>query len=318
MNKLLSFFTTISVCLILTITFTEKSIAQQTGLGSTYIDTALFNDMEFRAVGPTRGGRVPAVSGIIGAPSSFYMGVGPAGGVWRTDNNGYSWRNLTDGKGLKSNSIGALAVATSDTSTIYVGTGTVNLRDNSLTGRGVYKSTDSGKTWEYLGLEETGAIGEIKIHPHDANRVYVAALGHPYGPNSERGVFRTKNGGESWEKVLFASDSTGAVDLELNPENPDIIYAALWRGERKPWEIISGAATENGLYKSTDGGDTWKELTKGIPAGLKGRAGLAVSPANPDRVYALLEAPGDKQGLYRSEDSGENWTQVSDTAGIMA
>jgi len=285
---------------------------------SAEFDSTLYRDMEFRTVGPTRGGRVTAVEGHSQHPQTFYMGAAGGGGVWRTTDYGNSWQNLTDGKGFKSTSIGAIEVADSDTSVIYVGTGSDGIRANVTTGRGVYKSSDAGKTWQFLGLEDGGQIGAVEVHPENPDLVYVAALGHPFGKNEQRGVFRSKDGGQTWEKVLFLSDSTGAIDLELNPENPDEIYAGMWRGERKPWTIISGAAKEDGIYKSTDGGDNWRKLEDGLPQGLMGKVDFAVTPANPDRVYALVEAPGDKQGLYRSDDRGESWKQVSDKEEIMS
>ncbi len=291
--------------------------AQATTLSTTGVDTALFSDMEFRTVGPARGGRVTAVEGHRAHPNKFYMGAAGGGGVWVTDDYGLSWKNITDGHGFGSTTIGAIQVADSDTSIIYVGTGTDGIRANVTTGKGLYKSTDAGKSWKFMGLEEAGQIGAVEVHPEDPDRVYAAALGHTFGPNPQRGVFRSKDGGENWEKVLFASDTTGAIDLELNPQNPDEIYAALWRAERKPWTIISGAVEENGLYKSVDGGDTWKKLSKGLPQGLTGKADFAVTPADPDRVYALFEAPDEEEGLYRSDDRGETWKLVSDTSGIM-
>jgi photosystem II stability/assembly factor-like uncharacterized protein len=245
------------------------------------------------------------------------MGAAGAGGVWRTTNYGENWTNITDGKGFKSSAIGAIEVADSDTSIIYVGTGSNAIRANVTTGRGMYKSTDAGKTWQFIGLEDAGQIGAIKVDPRNPNRVYVAALGHPFGKNKQRGVYRSTDGGKTWKNVLFASDSTGAVDLELNPDNPDEIYAVMWRGERKPWTIISGSDKEDGIYKSTDGGDTWSRLSNGLPQELIGKIDLAVTPADPDRIYALVEAPGKNQGLYRSDDRGESWRQVNDTTGIM-
>lgn len=281
------------------------------------VDTALFSDMKFRTVGPARGGRVTAVEGHRAHPHKFYMGAAGGGGIWKTENYGQTWTNISDGHGFASTSIGAIEVADSDTSIIYAGTGTDGIRANVTTGRGLYKSTDAGKSWTFMGLEDAGQIGAIEVHPENPDRVYVAALGHPFGKNRQRGVFRSTDGGNNWEKVLFASDSTGAIDLELNPENPDEIYAALWRAERKPWTIISGAARENGLYKSIDGGNTWKKLSKGLPQGLTGKADFAVTPANPNRIYALFEAPDKEEGLYRSDDRGESWELLSDTSGIM-
>ena len=291
--------------------------AQNKTVAQSNVDTSLFDDMKFRTVGPTRGGRVTAVEGHRAHPHKFYMGAAGGGGVWKTENYGQDWINISDGQGFASTTIGAIEVADSDTSIIYVGTGTDGIRANVTTGRGLYKSTDAGKNWEFMGLEDAGQIGAVEVHPENPDRVYVAALGHPFGPNSQRGVFRSTDGGKNWENILFASDTTGAIDLELNTENPNEIYAAMWRAERKPWTIISGAAKENGLYKSTDGGDTWKKLSKGLPQGLTGKADFAVTPADPDRIYALFEAPDEEEGLYRSDDRGESWTLMSDTSGIM-
>lgn len=291
--------------------------AQKANSYPAHVDTMLFRDMRFRTVGPTRGGRVTAVEGIRKYPHTFYMGSAAAGGVWRTTNYGQNWTNLTDGKGFKSTAIGAIEVAESDTNVIYVGTGSSSIRANVATGSGMYKSTDAGKTWQFIGLEDAGQIGSIKVDPRNPDRVFVAALGHPFGKNKQRGVFRSEDGGKTWQKVLFASDSTGAVDLEMNPDNPDEIYATLWRAERKPWTIISGAKKEDGIYKTTDGGDTWTKLGKGLPQGLIGRIDVAVTPADTSLLYALVEAPGKKQGLYRSDNSGQSWKQINDTTGIM-
>ncbi len=307
---------TIFLVMIFSGIISTDATAQQRS--SAEFDSTLYRDMEFRTVGPTRGGRVTAVEGHRQHPQTFYMGAAGGGGVWRTTDYGNSWQNLTDGKGFKSTSIGAIEVADSDTSVIYVGTGSDGIRANVTTGRGVYKSSDAGETWQFLGLEDGGQIGAVEVHPENPDLVYVAALGHPFGKNEQRGVFRSNDGGQTWDKVLFLSDSTGAIDLELNPENPDEIYAGMWRGERKPWTIISGAAKEDGIYKSTDGGDNWRKLEDGLPQGLMGKVDFAVTPANPDRVYALVEAPADKQGLYRSDDRGESWKQVSDKEEIMS
>jgi photosystem II stability/assembly factor-like uncharacterized protein len=265
--------------------------------------------LSYRSIGPARGGRVTAVAGHRAQPSTFYMGA-TGGGVWKTTDYGILWKNVSDGY-FASPSIGAIRVADSDPNVVYVGTGSDGLRSNVIIGKGVYKSTDAGASWTHVGLEETGAIGAVLIHPYDPNLVYVAAIGNPFAPNPERGVFRTRDGGRSWEKVLYVSDRTGAVDLEFAPDNAREIYATLWRAERKPWTIISGG-TEGGVYKSSDGGDTWAPLTKGLPTGLRGKADLAVSPADPQRVYVLIEAPGAEGGLYRSDDRGASWTQVTD------
>ncbi len=271
-------------------------------------DPALFDALEYRMIGPYRGGRVTAVTGVPGKPHTFYMGsVG--GGVWRTTDAGERWVNLTDGQ-IAVGSIGDVKVAPSDPSVIYVGTGSASTRGNVSVGNGVYRSTDGGETWEHLGLPEAGQIGNMVVHPEDPDRVWVAALGHIFGPNEQRGIFRTDDGGETWEKVLFVSDSTGFVDIEASPANPRVLYAAAWRAERKPWTMISGAE-EGGIWKSTDGGDSWTKLEKGLPDGKVGKIGLDVSPADPDRVYALIEAKDPEGGLYRSDDAGRSWQRVN-------
>jgi photosystem II stability/assembly factor-like uncharacterized protein len=271
---------------------------------------SFFEDLEYRMVGPTRGGRVTAVEGHRSHPGTFYMGA-TGGGVWKTDDFGQSWRNISDGY-FASPSIGSIEIAESDSSVVYVGTGSDGIRSNVIIGRGFYKSTDAGDTWTFLGLPDAGQIGAVKAHPEDPDLVYAAALGNPFRRNEARGVFRSRDGGGSWEKVLFTSDSVGAVDLELHPAEPSTIYAALWRAERKPWTIISGARAEDGVWKSTDGGDSWQRVTSGLPAGLIGKVDFAVSAADPDRLYALVEAPAPEQGLYRSDDAGETWRLVND------
>ncbi len=283
---------------------------------TTTVDPALFSDMEYRMVGPARGGRVTAVAGHPAHPHTFYMGsVG--GGVWKTTDYGATWHTLSDGHGFKSLSIGAVRVAPSDTNVVYVGTGSDGIRSNVIVGRGMYKSTDAGQSWQFIGLEDAGQIGAVEVHPENPDRVFAAALGSPFGPNPQRGVFRSTDGGNTWEKVLFASDSTGAIDLELHPTNPDILYASMWRGERKPWTIISGARGEDGIYKSTDGGDTWRKIENGLPD-LIGKIDFAVTPAAPDRVYALVEAKDPDEGLYRSDDRGATWTLVNnEEKGLM-
>jgi photosystem II stability/assembly factor-like uncharacterized protein len=231
------------------------------------------------------------------------------GGVWKTEDYGTSWSNVSDGF-FATPSIGAIRAAQNDPNIVYVGTGSDGLRSNVITGKGVYKSVDAGKSWRHIGLDKTGHIGAVEIHPTNHNVVFVAAIGNAFAPNPERGVFRTKDGGKSWEKVLFLSEQTGAADLEFMPSNPDIIYATVWRAERKPWTIISGGE-EHGIYKSVDGGDTWAKLEAGLPSGIVGKIDLAVSPANPSLLYALVEAPAGKGGLYRSNDQGESFTHVS-------
>ena len=270
---------------------------------------SLFSGLQYRMVGPSRGGRVTAVAGHRAHPSTFYMGT-VGGGVWKTDDYGNIWYPVSDGY-FATGSIGAIRMAESNPNIVYVATGSDALRSNVIIGKGVYKSTDAGKTWTHIGLEKTGNSGAILIHPENPDLVYVAAIGNPFISNPERGVYRSKDGGESWENVLFVSDETGAVDLEFVPDDPSEIYATMWRAERKPWTIVSGGH-EGGVYKTTDGGDTWNQLTRGLPSGLCGKADLAVSPADPDRVYVLIEAPGTEGGVYRSDNRGAGWRQVTD------
>jgi len=269
---------------------------------------ALFQDMQFRMVGPTRGGRVTAVHGVPQEPGTYYMGA-TGGGMWKTTNYGQTWEPLGDGV-FETPSIGAIDVNESNPDIIHVGTGSQGIRSNVIAGRGMYRSTDAGKTWTFLGLRTTGQIGAVETHPQNPDLVYVAALGSPSGPNPDRGVYRSKDGGSTWEKILFVSDSTGFVDLALNPSNPNEIYAASWRGERKPWTIISGAE-EGGLWKTTDGGDNWTKLTNGLPTGLVGKIGIDIARSMPSRVYALIEAPDETGGLYRSDDSGATWRMTT-------
>ena len=271
-------------------------------------DSTLFDGMRYRMIGPHRGGRVTAVAGIAEKPLVYFMGS-TGGGIWKTEDAGTSWTNIAD-EYLESASVGAIQVAASDPSVIWVGMGSACIRGNTSMGDGVYRSVDGGKSWRHVGLAEAGQIGRIVVDPRDPDVALVAALGHPFGPNPERGVFRTKDGGASWEKVLFISDSTGAVDLAMRPDNPRILFAGMWRAERKPWTMISGAA-EGGIWRSKDGGDSWERLEKGLPDGLVGKTSVSVSRSNPERVWALIEAPGDEGGLYRSEDGGDSWKQVN-------
>jgi photosystem II stability/assembly factor-like uncharacterized protein len=277
-----------------------------------------FQALSYRMVGPARGGRVTAVAGHPAHPFTFYMGA-TGGGVWKTEDYGMSWRPISDSY-FETGSIGAIRVAPSDPDIVWVGTGSDGIRSNVIAGRGVYKSTDAGETWSFMGLREMGQLGAVEVHPTNPDIVYVAALGHAWGKNPDRGVYRTMNGGETWEQVLFTSDSVGAIDLELNAHHPEEIYAAMWRGQRLPWTIISGmeaSGRENGIWKSSDGGDTWNIVTEGLPTGLIGKIDLAVTTANGHRVYALVETTDPDEGLYRSDDRGETWRLVSNEQGIM-
>ena len=293
-----------------------RSVAAHSAALLPVVDTMLFHGLHFRMVGPPRGGRVTTVTGVPSEPRTFYMGVA-SGGVFKTTDAGASWQPITDGK-VPLGSTGSIAVAESDPNTIYLGTGSDDIRSNVSAGRGVYKSTDAGATWSFVGLYDAGQIGSVRIHPTNPNVVWVAAIGDAFKNNPERGVFKTTDGGKTWRKVLFVSDSIGAADLELDPANPDIVYAWMWRGQRKPWTIISGAENSSGVgfYESTDGGEHFAKITNGLPAELVGKANLAVTAANPNRVYALVEAkPGG--GLYRSEDAGQSWKQISTFAQLI-
>jgi photosystem II stability/assembly factor-like uncharacterized protein len=279
-------------------------------------DPAKFEELKWRCIGPPRGGRVVAVAGHPVDPMVFYFGA-CAGGVWKTIDGGAYWENVSDGF-FTSASVGAIAVSESDPNVIFVGTGESCVRNNVSPGDGVYRSTDGGVTWSHVGLKETRHISRVRIDPSDANRVYVGALGDIFGPSGDRGVYRSSDGGRNWEKVLFRSDNAGTADLWLDPSNPRILYAALWQARRTAWSMESGGP-DSSLYRSLDGGDTWQEITEneGLPKVLKGRMGIAGSPARPGRVWALLEAAKEKGGLYRSEDYGETWERVSEERGIQ-
>ncbi len=268
---------------------------------------ALWSGMRYRMIGPERGGRVTAVTGVPSQPYTFYMGS-TGGGVWKTTDAGHTWLNVSDGF-FSVGSMGAIDVSLSDPNIVYAGTGSSKIRSNVSIGRGIYKSSDAGKTWSFIGLRDVGQIATVRIHPTNPDLVFVAAQGNPFVPNKERGVYRSTDGGKTWKNVLFVSELAGAADLELQPGNPNVIFACMWHAQRKPWTIISGAQ-EGGIYKSTDGGDNWTKLAGGLPNQLFGRSNVAISAANPNRIYALIEAkPG--SGLYRSEDGGSTWTLIN-------
>lgn len=266
----------------------------------------LFEGMKYRVVGPFRGGRVEAVAGDPKNPNTYYFGA-VSGGVWKTTDGGATWGPLTDKYDIWS--VGAIAVAPSAPNVIYVGSGEACLRGNITYGNGVWKSVDSGRTWKNMGLKDTRQIGRVAVNPTNPDIVFVAALGHAFGPNPDRGVYRSTDGGNNWQKVLFKDDNTGAIDISIDQNNPQIIYAAMYQVYRKPWMFSSGGPG-SGLYKSTDGGNTWKEITgNGFPKGTLGRIGVAVSPANSDRVYANVEAK--EGGVFSSNDGGEHWTKLT-------
>ena len=277
-----------------------------------------FRDLHYRSVGPSRGGRVTAVAGHATQPYTFYMGA-TGGGVWKTVDYGTTWRPISDGY-FETGSIGSIRVAPSNPNIIYVGTGSDGIRSNVITGRGIYRSDDAGETWRRLGLVEMGQLGAVEVHPTNPDIAYVAALGNAWAKSPDRGVYRTRDGGRTWDQVLFTSDSVGAIDLEINTANPNEIYAGMWRGQRQPWTIISGmeaSAEEDGIWKSTDGGDTWRIVRTGLPTGLIGKVDLSVTADMPNRVYALVETTDPNEGLYRSDDFGESWQLMSNQDGLM-
>src|SRR5437773_11954193 len=264
------------------------------------IDEKLFRGIQWRQVGPFRGGRALAIEGISNEPGVYYFGA-VAGGVWKTTDGGANWAPLFDKETISS--IGAIAVAPSDHNVVYAGTGEAAIRGNISYGAGVYKSIDAGKTWKNIGLKDTRHIGALLVHPKDPDIVLVAALGHAFGPNQERGIVRTTDGGKTWTKVLGKDQDTGGIDVVFDPHNPNIVFAALWQARRQPWFFSSGGPG-SGLFRSEDGGATWKRLEgNGLPEGILGRIGVSVSGADPNRVYAIIEAK--EGGIYGSEDGGQ-------------
>ncbi|MEX2495851.1 MAG: hypothetical protein WD448_07175 [Woeseia sp.] len=272
------------------------------------VEEALIDGVDYRLIGPWRGGRVTAVAGVPGNPQLYYMGA-TGGGVWKTENAGVTWANISD-KQIPVGTIGAVAVSESDPNVIYVGTGESPIRGVTTSqGEGVWKSTDAGRTWQFIGLPAAGQVSHIEVHPTDPDIAYVAAQGQIWAPNEERGVYRTTNGGKSWDHVLKVNADTGASDLSMDPTNPRILYAAMWHHGRKPWFIKSGGQG-GGIYKSTDSGDTWEKLEGGLP-GLVGKIGVDVSASKPSRIYAIIEAEPEKGGLWRSDDYGETWKLIN-------
>jgi photosystem II stability/assembly factor-like uncharacterized protein len=307
-------YTTLTLLSLAAVLVAATTLTPLTARQARPTDDVLFKGLKYRSVGASRGGRVTAVTGVPSQLTTFYMGVA-SGGVFKTTNNGQSWEPISDGQ-IPLGSIGAIAVADSDVNTIYVGTGSDGVRSNVSTGRGVYKSTDAGKTWSFAGLYNAGQIGAVRIHPTNPNIVWLSATGDIFKANSERGVFKTVDGGKTWKKTLFISDEIGAMDVEIQPGNPNIVYAWMSRLERKPWTIISGGKV-GGFYKSTDAGETFTKIATGLPQGLIGKANLAVTAANPNRIYALVEAdPGG--GFYRSDDAGQTWANTGAPAATQA
>ena len=294
-------------CIIALLSIFSTLSAQENKLSS--IEEEYYNGLEWRNIGPKRGGRSLGCAGSPSRPNEYYFGA-TGGGLWKTVDGGNEWKAVTDGQ-VTSSSVGAVAVAESNPDIVYIGMGEVQLRGSITQGDGVYKSSDAGKTWTHLGLEETQAVARIRIHPTNPDLVYVAALGHPYGDNEERGVFRSKNGGESWEKVLYVGPKAGAVDLIIDPNNPNVIYASTWQVYRKAWKMWGGGG-QSKLWKSEDGGDSWSDLTEnqGMPAGPIGKIGVTVSPADSNRVWAIVEA--NEGGVFRSDDAGKTLQKTND------
>jgi photosystem II stability/assembly factor-like uncharacterized protein len=308
MLKIIVSRTTAICCLTLAFLFLAQLTPAQRPQNQPTSD--VLKALQWRSIGPYRGGRADAVAGVASQPMVFYYGA-TGGGVWKTTDGGINWEIVSDGSVFGTGSVGAIALSDSDPNTIYVGMGESAIRGNTSHGDGVYKSTDSGKTWKRVGLEDSRQISRIRVHPKNPDIVYVAAQGHVWGPNEQRGIFRSKDGGKTWEKVLYKGDKAGACDLIMDTTNPSVLYAGLWEVYRKPWTLESGGPT-SGLFKSTDGGDTWTDITRnaGLPKGTIGISGIAVSPANADRVWAIVEA--EDGGVFRSENGGRTWTRVNE------
>ena len=296
------------------------------------VDAGLYSGLKWRMLGPFRGGRVDAVSGVPGRPNEFYFGS-VNGGLWKSIDAGRVWTPVFDSQPVAA-SIGALAVAASAPDTVYVGTGESTLRDSMGYGNGMYKSTDAGITWTHIGLDNTEHIGKVAVDPRNPNIVFVAAIGHIYESNPDRGLYRSQDGGATWKKVLFKNDNVGAVDVTIDPSNPQVVYATLWNTRRPTWYTYQPSnGPGGGIFKSTDGGNTWTELKNGLPAACIGRSGIAVAPTNPQRLYAVIDdflpegSPADSGcpgvpptgaaaataggGFYRSDDAGATWTKLS-------
>lgn len=288
--------------LLILIVISNQSIAQPS--------PSQYSALKWRMIGPHRGGRTVGAVGIPQQPNVFYIGVNN-GGVWKTTDFGRIWTPIFDDQ--STGSIGDIAIAPSNPNTIYVGSGEGLQRPDLSVGNGMYKSTDAGKTWQHLGLSDGQQIGGISIDPTNENRVFVAVLGHPYGPNTERGVYRTTDGGKTWDKVLYKDENTGAIQVTIDPNNANIIYADLWAGRQGPWENGAWNGTESGLFKSIDGGNTWEKLTTGLPTVAQGlgRIGFCIAPSDSKRLYATVDATGDNGGIYRSDDAGETWKNMN-------
>ena len=301
MKRLLSLFVALTFAL---------PLCAKPAIAASVVPESIYSQLQWRNIGPLRAGRAITVAGVANAPDKFYFGA-VGGGVWETDNAGRTWFPISDK--LPVASIGAIAVAPSDVNVIYAGSGEADMRSDIQHGDGMYRSSDGGKSWTHIGLDDTRQIGRIAVDPRDANVVYVAALGHQYGPSAERGVFKSTDGGKSWSKVLYHDQNTGAIDLALDPSNPDVIYASLWQTRRPPWNVYPPSnGPGSGLYKSSDAGKTWQHISgNGFPTGVLGHIGIAVSPANHNRVYTIVDTNNEKSGgVYRSDDGGATWTHT--------
>src|SRR6266851_1100465 len=276
-------------------------------------DAAEFKNLKYRSIGPAAGGRICRVSGVAGNPQIYYAATA-SGGVWKSTDGGINWKPIFDDQPVSS--IGSIAVSASNPNIIYVGTGEANIRGNVASGNGIYKSTDAGKSWQHV-WDPQGQIGTMIVHATNPDIAFAAVLGHVFGPNPERGVYRTTNGGKLWQRVLPSKDAptdAGASDVCFDPSNPNILFAGMWQARRRPWELTSGGPG-SGLHMSQDGGENWKQLTgKGLPEGIWGKIGVAVSPADGRRVYALIEA--EKGGLFRSDNGGDSWKLINDSRSI--
>ncbi|MEJ7625121.1 MAG: hypothetical protein WKF34_14105, partial [Pyrinomonadaceae bacterium] len=274
------------------------------------VDKSLYQSMKWRMIGPFRAGRTVGAVGIASQPNVFYIGVNN-GGVWKTTDAGRTWMPIFDEQ--PTGSIGDIAIAPSNPNVIYVGSGEGLQRPDLSTGDGMYRSVDAGKTWVHLGLREGQQIAGLAVDPKNENRLFVAVLGHPYGPNEERGVYRSMDAGKTFERVLYKDENTGAFQVEIDPKNSNVIYADMWAGRQGPWENGAWQGKESGLFKSTDGGKTWNKLTKGLPTAEQGlgRIGFTISRSNPNRLYATVDAQARFAGIYASNDAGESWTLMN-------